>query len=182
MTLRDLGLKTDLSDAYLSRIENHKTAITIANLTKLANALGTSVALFFENSSSARHMTVCRAERGKLVQLREGTKLRVQMLAWEKQGKLMEPIEVECPYIPPPLQTYSHAGEEFNFILEGKCEFVYGKEIVELQKGDALYYDASIPHAVRALNKKMTCRILSVVASKDYLFHGDLSRLMKNTG
>ena len=69
-------------------------------------------------------------------------------------------------------------GEELNYILEGECEFVYGKERIRLRQGDAVYYDATVPHLVQSIKKTNPCKVLAVVASKDYLFHGDLTRLL----
>ena len=36
----------------------------------------------------------------------------------------------------------------------------------------------SVPHAARPIPGQ-PCEVLSIVASRDYVFHGDLSRLMK---
>jgi len=49
MTLKVLGQASGLSDAYLSRVENGKTAINIANLSKVAHALGVELSAFFES-------------------------------------------------------------------------------------------------------------------------------------
>ena len=92
----------------------------------------------------------------------------------------MEPIIVEVmPKKPAPVPR-PHAGEEFNYILEGECDLIYGRERIRLNAGDAVYYDASVPHMAVAV-KNAVCRILVVVASRDYLFHGDLTRLMSDT-
>ena len=71
----------------------------------------------------------------------------------------------------------SHGGEEFDYLLEGECRFIYGKEVIHLHRGDAIYYDATVPHAAHPMKGKPG-RMLVVVASRDYLFHGDLSRLL----
>ena len=56
---------------------------------------------------------------------------------------------------------------------------VYGRQTIRLKQGDSVYYDASVPHATRAVHG-MPCRVLAVIASRDYLFHGDLSRLLND--
>ena len=61
--------------------------------------------------------------------------------------------------------------------MKGEMDLVYGNETIRLKEGDSCYYDATIPHGARAA-KGHTCRILVVVASRDYLFHGDLTRLL----
>jgi quercetin dioxygenase-like cupin family protein len=75
----------------------------------------------------------------------------------------------------------SHSGEEFNYVLEGECLLIYGDDRIHLREGDCVYYDASIPHAAHAI-KGSPSRLLVVVSSRDYLFHGDLSRLLRGGG
>jgi quercetin dioxygenase-like cupin family protein len=100
------------------------------------------------------------------------------MLATAKKGKLMEPIIVDLQTARQPMPLKSHSGEEFNYVLSGECMLLYGDNQLHLREGDSAYYDASIPHAARAIDDR-PCRVLAVVSSRDYLFHGDLSRLLK---
>lgn len=179
LTLRELGSKAGLSDAYLSRLENHKTAVTILSLSRLAKALGTSISVFFEDDSVDRRLVLCRAGKGKLIKLRGPANLQTKVLAHEKPGKLMEAILVDLGTAKKPMEPASHSGEEFNYILEGECELQYGKERIHLTKGDSVYYDGNVPHQLYP-RKGKKCLILAVLASKDYLYHGDLSRLLKD--
>ena len=179
LTLRELGSKAGLSDAYLSRLENHKTAVTILSLSRLAKALGTSISVFFEDDSIDRQLVLCRSGKGKLIRLRGPAHLQTWVLAHEKPGKLMEAILVDLDTAKNPMEFAVHSGEEFNYILEGECEFHYGKERLILKKGDSIYYDGNVPHQVFC-RKSKKCKILAILASKDYLYHGDLTRLLKD--
>jgi mannose-6-phosphate isomerase-like protein (cupin superfamily) len=44
-------------------------------------------------------------------------------------------------------RRFRHAGEEFLFVLEGRCEYRVGEETFDLKPGDSLYFDATKPHA-----------------------------------
>ena len=89
MTLQQLGAKVGLSSAYISRVENHKAAVTIATLSRLSVALRVSMSVFFEDDQENRHLTVCRSGEEKSVRLRKPVSIKVAILAWEKMGKLM---------------------------------------------------------------------------------------------
>lgn len=180
ITLKELGAKVELSSAYLSRVENHKASITIANLSKLAGALGVSISTFFQEDQAGHQLTFCQAGEGKVVHVRGAASIKAEVLAWEKLGKLMEPIVVDIGSARLPMEVWAHPGEEFNYILEGECEFIYAKERFHLVQGDAVYYDATVPHAVHNNDNDKSCKVLSIVASKDYLFHGDLNRLLND--
>ena len=47
-----------------------------------------------------------------------------------------------------------HAGQEFNYILEGKVLLnIHGNKIT-LDQGDSIYFDSSCPHSMQALDGK----------------------------
>ena len=177
LTLADLAARAAMSQALLSRIENHKVSLTIDGLERLAHALAIPMTCFFEEDQTTAPIVVCRAGQGTKSIIRGQRGFRAETLASAKKGKLMEPILVDVASAKQEMPLKSHPGEEFNFVLEGECNFVYAKEQVHLLKGDSVYYDASVPHAARAVPGK-PCRMVVVVASRDYLFHGDLSKLL----
>ena len=178
LTLQRLASLSGMSDGYLSRVENHKAAIPLANLDRLARALNVSITVFFETDDAVRPLCVCRAGRGIRGRIRGAGGFVYEMLAAEKKGKLMEPLLVDIASASRSMPIKSHSGEELDYVLNGECDLIYGKERIRLRKGDAVYYDATIPHAARPIKGK-PCSIMAIVASRDYLFHGDLTRLIK---
>src|ERR1051326_640514 len=165
MTLAELAPAAGMSQAYLSRVENHKVSLPIAALERLARVLAVPISVFFEVEEQHTLISICRAGRGREGRLRGPRGFIYQTMAGEKRGKLMEPILVDIASAGRRMALKSHPGEEFNYVIEGECDFVYGKETIRLRKGDAAYYDASVPHAGHAVKGK-PCRILAVVASR----------------
>ncbi|MCK4767683.1 MAG: cupin domain-containing protein, partial [Desulfobacula sp.] len=45
-----------------------------------------------------------------------------------------------------------HKGEEFHFVMDGVVEFRSSEQIHLLEKGDCIYFDSSIPHALRGID------------------------------
>lgn len=181
LTLAGLAKLCGLSAAYLSRVENEKAAVTLASLEKLAAAFATSVATFFETDATPKPYALCRRGKGKRVRFRGRHGIDVHLLADEKSGKLMEPILVEVESAGARQPVLSHGGEEFLHIVKGRCLFLYGREEILLEEGDSIYFDSTIDHAVRPVEKKAPCRLLSVVSSPGYRHHGNISRLMADT-
>jgi transcriptional regulator with XRE-family HTH domain len=179
LTLRELAEKTGLSDAYLNRVERQKTPINIANLEKVASAHGVPLASFFESDAARQPLVITRAGGGRPVRFRGRSGFRVRLLADEKKGKLMEPLLVDLASARVEVPLQSHVGQEFNYVVEGRCLFLFGKERVELETGDAVYFDATVPHVCRALGKGPS-RILAVVASADYPLHGNIAVLLED--
>jgi len=179
LTLRELGERTGLSDAYLNRVERQKTPINIANLEKLAAAFGVSLTSFFEADEARQPMVITRAGAGRKVRFRGRKGFRVELLAHLKKGKLMEPLLVDLASAQHTVPVQSHAGQEFNYVIEGRCLFLFGKEKIELETGDAVYFDAGVPHVCRALGRGPS-RMLAIAASADYPLHGNIAVLLED--
>jgi transcriptional regulator with XRE-family HTH domain len=181
LTLKDLATAAGMSQAYLSRVENHKVSLTIAGLEHLAEALDVPMAIFFDEDSRQVPITHTPNGQGERRRFRGPNGFLFEMLAAAKKGKLMEPLIIDVRTASQPMPLKAHSGEEFNYVLSGECLLLYGDNQIHLKEGDSVYYDASIPHAARAL-KGRPCKLLAIISSRDYLFHGDLSRLLKGTG
>jgi transcriptional regulator with XRE-family HTH domain len=175
LTLRDVAERSGLSDAYLNRVERQKTPINIANLEKVALVFGVPLASFFESDSSQEPLVITR--EGKIVRFRGRKGFRTELLAERKKGKLMEPILVDLASARRAVPLQSHPGQEFNYVVEGRCLFHFGKDHIQLSAGDSVYFDATVPHVCRALDKG-PARILAVVSSPNYPLHGNISVLL----
>lgn len=177
LTLREVAERSGISAAYLNRVERQKTPINIANLEKVAGAFGVPLASFFEADNASRPLVITRAGTGKKVRFRGRNGNRVEFLAELKRGKLMEPLLVDLSSARGVVPLRAHPGQEFNYIVEGRCMFIYGKEHAELGPGDAVYFDATVPHVTRALGDG-PAYMIAVVASPDYPLHGNISVLL----
>ena len=178
LTLRELGRKTGLSDAYLSRVENGRAAVTIASLARLAAVFGTPLNAFFEEAEPLVPLIVCRAGDGVRYRFRGRQGSLAELLAEGKKRKHMEPLIVEVGTARREVPLQAHAGEEFNYVLQGRCRLFFNTETHELQAGDSIYFDATIPHAVRPIDDQ-PCRLLVVVTSEDFRAHAHVGKVLE---
>ena len=44
------------------------------------------------------------------------------------------------------MNSSSHEGEEFLYVLEGTIEVIYGQNNYVLETGDSIYYDSIVSH------------------------------------
>ena len=177
MTLKALGEASGLSDAYLSRVENGKTAINIANLSKVAHALGVELSVFFESEQKNAPLVLRRAGEGKKIRFRSRYGIKARLLADDKRDKLMEPIWLDISSARKEMPLQSHSGQEFIYIIKGRCRFKYAKELIELTEGDSILFNSNVDHAAIAI-PGAECQAITVVTSRDYHFHGDIVRLL----
>jgi len=149
LTLAQLGDATGLSKGLLSRIENNQVSPPIATLSKIARGLEVPIGIFFEEDETDRKRSAVTYKNERRQVIRRGTKIGFiyYSLSSLKARHLIEPFIVRYPVIEKePTKLFDHFGEEFLFVLKGKMDFVYGKEKIRLNAGDAIHFDPSTPH------------------------------------
>lgn len=161
MTLQELADMTGLTKGYLSKIERSKKAPPYSTLNRIATALGVDAAFLLgenlENLKDTRLSFTKKDERKAvetLSSLSEGSLYGYgyEALAFDKPGKNMEPYIIEPAFDEEAI--FQHEGEEFIYVLEGKHEFIYGREKYMMEEGDSVYFDAAVPHTGRSVGKK----------------------------
>ena len=146
-TLRTVAERAGLSESFLSQIERGKASASIASLTRIAAALGVSVADLFEPHASRAHPRVLRRE-GRPV-LAFGNLGRKHLLT----PRPLEHLEVFIGELDPEGSTgdepYTHGdSEELFVVLSGHVHLQLAERIYELRQGDSIDYRSSSPHRV----------------------------------
>jgi len=167
LVLQDLSNRTGLSKPLLSQIEKEVVSPPIATLLKISRALDINIGFFFQNHDPEERVVLVRKDESKVIDSRyfgrEESGYYYEALAYKKSKKYMEPFLVEFKRKKAEkLSYFSHEGEEFIYLLEGILEFRTENQQYILHPGDSLYFESSIPHAYRALERK-NARALTVV-------------------
>jgi transcriptional regulator with XRE-family HTH domain len=167
LVLQDLSNETGLSKPLLSQIEKEVVSPPIATLLKISKALNVNLSFFFQDSDPEEKVVLVRKDESKVIDSRyfgrEESGYYYEALAYKKPQKYMEPFLVEFKRKrAEQLSYFSHEGEEFIYLLEGRLEFRTEDQHYLLYPGDSLYFESSIPHAYRALGRRNS-KALTVV-------------------
>ena len=167
LVFQDLSYRTGLSKPLLSQIEKEVVSPPIATLLKISKALSVNIGFFFQDNDPEEKVVLVRRDESKVIDSRyfgrEESGYYYEALAYKKSKKYMEPFLVEFKRMKAEkLSYFSHEGEEFIYLLEGTLEFRTENEQYVLNPGDSLYFESSIPHAYRALERK-NAKALTVV-------------------
>jgi len=165
--LQDLSERTGLSKPLLSQIEKEVVSPPIATLLKISKALNVNIGFFFQDNCPEEKVVLVKRDESKVMDSRyfgrEESGYYYEALAYKKSKKYMEPFLVEFKRKKvEKLSYFSHDGEEFIYLLEGVLEFRTENQQYVLYPGDSLYFESSIPHAYRALERK-NAKALTVV-------------------
>ena len=165
LTIADVANLAGISRGMLSKIENAQTATSLDTLSRLAGALGVSIATLFRGYD-VRDGSAQLVKKGEGMEVvRRGTKKghTYHLLAYD-QGptKVFEPFLITIDHESETFPIFEHPGTEFIFMLEGEIEYRHGQNTYVLTPGDSLTFRADIPHGPEKLTK-CPIRFLSVL-------------------
>jgi transcriptional regulator with XRE-family HTH domain len=150
MNLNTFARKINKTSSYVSQIERGLASPSIMALRDISKTLNVPI-FFFLVDDGKQHSMVKKNER-KVLQFPK-SHLTFELLSPD----LSKQIEMIRIRLKPGASTctvpLSHPGEECTFVLEGKMEIQIGEEFFILEKGDTIYYIASIPHKITSVGE-----------------------------
>jgi mannose-6-phosphate isomerase-like protein (cupin superfamily) len=138
-----LGYESGVNDIPVSALQNiskkYKVELT---------------ALLFGDEPYMKSFFLTRAGQGTAMERTRAYKY--QALASGFAGRKADPFIVTVEPSPgnEPMHLNSHNGQEFNYVLEGQLLLSINGHELTLNEGDSLYFDASLPHGMKALGGK----------------------------
>lgn len=165
LTIADVAAQVGISRGMLSKIENGQAATSLDTLSRIARALGVSLAhLFRYYDVPSGGAQLVKAGRGMEV-VRRGTRCghTYHLLAYD-QGpqKSFEPFLITMDDASEVFPTFEHPGTEFIYMLEGRIEYRHGQHTYVLAPGDSLTFRGSVPHGPERLIE-LPIRFLAVI-------------------
>jgi transcriptional regulator with XRE-family HTH domain len=149
MTLQKVSTEIGVSPALISQIENGHISPPIATLTKIARFFDVRVADFFTEDDDACRFEIVRAKEHQALRSRsvgDGICHAVELFSNHKFQKKLLPQLLTVSGKRSEKKDHSHAGEEFIFVMEGTAKVIYGTQIITLEAGDSMYFDAATGH------------------------------------
>lgn len=156
MGLVELGKHTGLSASFLSQLETGRVVPTLRNLARIAMVFSKDLSYFFEPEAHALFRVHKKNERVRMPQTGvENPTYYFESLAYTVPDRHLDPYYAE--FVPlkgiGEVRPHVHPGYEFLFMLEGELEIKHGDNANLVESGDAVYFDASTPHAYRCAGK-----------------------------
>lgn len=148
LTQEELADRCELTKGYISQLENNLNSPSIATLTDILVALGSSLSEFFQEETEEK---VVFSKEEFIEKDSEG--VLWHWLIPNAQKNMLEPVLVELSEGVSTSGDIPHEGEEFGYVLEGKIAVVLGGKQYLCKKGEAFYYNADKPHLIVNKNK-----------------------------
>ncbi len=146
LTLEELASRCELTKGFLSQLERNLTSPSIQTLQDIAEALGVSMAKFFQEESAEK---IVFTEEDFFVDDQDGS--CIHWIVPNAQKNEMEPILLELKTGKESHKITPHEGEEFGFVVSGKITLVLGSEEQEniVKKGETFYIKGNQEHYLK---------------------------------
>ena len=160
LSLQDLAERAGLTKSYLSKVERGLSTPSVAVAMQLATALHVEVGQLFASDEDEKAITVVRA--GERIRVGGGS----EVIAAEAGRKRLLPFMLQPRHDFSSSEFREHAGEEFLFVHSGRIEIDFASQKVMLGTGDAVYFNAQVPHRIRSLGAR-TAQVLLVISGDE---------------
>jgi len=139
LSLAQVAKAVGISVGFLSALERSQMSGSVGTLRKLARFYKTNILDFFNAAGASKQV---RADERKV--LEAGPGVRMELLAWG--NTVMEPHLFRVAPNSGSGDSYTHAGEEFLYILRGELAITVNDEQFHLKPGDSFYFESAMPH------------------------------------
>lgn len=148
LTLVELAARAELSQPFLSQVENGRAKPSMSSLYRIATALETTPQALFGGPGSVAQPTLARAVDTSVPTIAtDGESLRRLLLPGNAPFHVIELIGLATEFLEP----WHHEGFEALYVLAGPIEVEVDGVCTSMETGDFLSYPASSPHRYRSI-------------------------------
>ena len=161
-TIEELAAELRLSpEVYASYEENGKD-VPISVIYEIANKFKVDFTeIVTGQSAKLETYHLIRKGGGKIIN--RNPEYHFEDLAYRYANKVMQPLLVTLEPTDAVAKLISHAGQEFNLVLEGVVIVTLGDKEFEMKAGDSIYFNPTIPHGQRC-GSDVRGQFLTVIA------------------
>jgi transcriptional regulator with XRE-family HTH domain len=161
LTIAQAAEKCGIPETDYARYESGASDIPMSFICEVAQTFGVETSALF-SGSDPHSLAYFVTRKGTGASVEHTKAYKYQALAHGFRHAKAEPYEVTVEPCDKPLHLNAHAGQEFNLILEGTMQLHIAGNDISLNEGDCIYFDATKPHGMKALNGK-NVRFLAVI-------------------
>ena len=165
--LVQLGEHSGLSSGMLSRIERGQIVPTLPTLLRIAMVFGVGLDHFFGASEPGPSVSVVRRTERLQFPDRPGTNAPsylFESLDFTAPERRMNAYLAEFPVGADASEPHSHPGAELIYVVRGALALTVDETVVELDEGDAAYFESDVEHSYRQNGESACSAIVVLVA------------------
>ncbi|PID73494.1 MAG: DNA-binding protein [Desulfobacterales bacterium] len=152
LTVEEMAEKAGVRPEEIQTYESGEEEVPASFLFYVGQAFQVDLSvLMFGAEAHLNTGSLVRSGKGMAVTRRKDYDYK--SLAYRFIGRKMEPFIVTVPYKEEmDLRFNEHPGQEFIYMLKGRLELSLGSKKYILEPGDSMYFNSTLPHALRGLD------------------------------
>ena len=163
ISVESMAKKLNINVEKYIEYESGNVDIPVSFLYEIAGKFNVELTVLLTGEEpKLQRFAVVRKDKGLSIARRK--EYKYQDLAFNFMHKKSEIflVTVEPENEGKAVNKYSHAGQEFNYILEGQMKFFFNDKEIILNPGDSVYFDSGYEHAMLALGN-VQLKFLAVI-------------------
>ncbi len=142
LTQEELAERANLTKGFISQIERDMTSISLDSLVPILDALDENISDFFKEALQEKIIYRIKDR----VAIEKEKIENFELLVPGSTNRRLEPILLTLRKGEATPKEKPHEGEEFGFILRGRINLRFGREVLKLKKGECFYLSAEKEH------------------------------------
>ncbi len=160
-SVEEMATICETSVADYEKYESGKSDIPMSFICHLASKFNINPSELISGTEAYMN-SYFLTRKGKGASVERTKAYKYQALANGFRNAKADPFEVTVEPNNDEIHLNRHAGQEFNMILEGQMQLRIGNSDLVLNEGDSIYFDATQPHGMKALNNQKV-RFLAII-------------------
>lgn len=162
LSVEELASKCGVTNEELQTFESGDSDIPMNFLCNAAEVLGVEpLELFAGYSPKMSNYWLVRKGKGPIIERQKAYKYQALAMGF-KHAKVSPFIVTVETNMEEQMSLNSHEGQEFNLVLKGTLLLSIDGKLLTLNTGDSIYFDATLPHGMKALNGEPS-RFLAII-------------------
>lgn len=152
-TQQQIADECGISKSLLSKIENGQTSSAVATLSKISQVLDIPLSWVLDDRPETDLVLLPQSNREVMVG-DDGMGYSYELLANRSKFSNIEPtiVHVTPKHLNVRQNPYTHAQDEFIYILEGSIYLQYDSKEYFMEKGDTAYFKGENPHLFKPVD------------------------------
>ena len=166
-SVKQMAAMAEVTEEQYAAVEAAEADPSFSFLHKCAEAFGVDITALLEgHSAKLSGYVVTRGGDCPITAKSPGVEIR--NMASMFKGRLATPYFVTYDYDASqqnkPLETHTHAGQEFDYVVSGHLKVRVGEHEETLNPGDSIFYKSSVPHGEIAVGGEKCVFIAMIMA------------------
>lgn len=157
ITVEEMASLCEMTPEKYKELESGRVDFTFSFLNRCAVRFGVDISALMTGSVTSYLKTYAIERKGCGLRVDRRKDFEYLHLASRFANHRVDPLYVCVPYnkeaLERPVDTNTHAGQEFDYVLEGTLKYVIGNKTEYLSAGDSIILDSSIPHGMVAASE-----------------------------